>query len=85
MLNLATNNKIIDMPPDPIFENHTEMLSTSMSIARILVRLDNTNRNTSMSIARILVRLNSINTYIGMSIACILVRLNNMSNINVLA
>jgi hypothetical protein len=35
-----------------------------MSIARILVRLNNMNNDTRMSIARILVRLNNMNNNI---------------------
>jgi hypothetical protein len=35
--------------------------NTSMSSARILVKLNNTDTNTSMNIARILVKLNSMN------------------------
>jgi hypothetical protein len=51
-----------------------------MSIAPLLVKLNNMNTNTSMSIAHILVKLNSMNKTTSMSIARILVRLNSMND-----
>lgn len=47
------------------------ILYISISIARILVRLNNIDTKTSVNTARILVRLNNMNTNTNMSIACI--------------